>query len=203
MAETVLVVDDDRAVRDLCLRILQIAGFQVLEAESGSCARRILNSPHNISLVVIDVVMPELSGPEALEGVLPQQNGLKVLYMSGETRENPLLQRHLQVWGCGFLAKPFLPDELICRARDLLDGPLRARAAQRAPADLCGFRLRRHPVATGEYRAEVRRLQQIRTERAHVCGQLQILLQWSAELASQANRITTAADWTSLFVEQP
>src|SRR5215467_4229929 len=197
MAETVLVVDDDHAVRELCLRILQTAGFQVLEAESGACARRILNSPHNISLIVIDVVMPELSGPEALEGVLPQQKGLKVLYMSGETRENTLLQRHLQDWGCSFLAKPFLPAELIGRARDLLNGPQRDRAEQRAPTDLCGLRLRRHPVSTKDYRAEKHRLQQIRTERAHVCGQLQILLQWSAELASQANRTTAAADWTS------
>lgn len=131
--KTILVVDDDKVIRGLCRAILESADFTVLEAENGQEAKSILQSAAPVALLITDVEMPDLSGPGLVQEVLPQVRSLKVLYISGSTRENRLLQRHILESGCGFLAKPFTPDLLLTRVRGLLVGVPEAGAAQRAP----------------------------------------------------------------------
>ena len=132
--DTILVVDDDKAIRCMCRMVLEEAGFRVLEAEDGCQAKTVLAAGGVISLMITDVEMPKLSGPALVKEALAERGGLKVLYMSGSPRENRMLQRHIVECGCGFLAKPFTPEELIGRVHGLLAG---------APGGVAGRRTRR------------------------------------------------------------
>jgi CheY-like chemotaxis protein len=93
----------------------------VLEAPDGLAALRIAQETHaRIDLLLTDVVMPQLSGPElarALGGVHPET---KVLYMSGYT-DDTLLRHGVSAAGVAFLAKPFRPEGLLQTVRAMLD----------------------------------------------------------------------------------
>jgi len=119
--ETVLVVEDDEEVRNLVRQILMASGYAVLEAADPTDAKELcVTSTVPVSLLVTDVVMPGLSGPqiaELIEGVCP---GLKVLYLSGYTAE--ALRRHgVEGPGIALLTKPFLPEQLARSVREVLD----------------------------------------------------------------------------------
>ena len=73
-----------------------------------------------VQLLITDVNMPKLGGPALVQELLPRSPGLKVLYISGARHENRLLQRHIIEMGCGFLAKPFTPADLMQRIHRLL-----------------------------------------------------------------------------------
>lgn len=120
-SETVLLVEDEAAVRGLVRRILRSCGYQVLEAIDGLDAlERIKNYPEHIDLLLADVVMPRMSGPELAENVLKVLPRIKVLYVSGYT-DDEVLRRGILGGREVFLQKPFSPAALAEKVREVLD----------------------------------------------------------------------------------
>jgi len=119
-AETVLLVEDEGAVRRIAAQALRDCGYAVLEAVDGEDALRIAGEEGlEIDLLVADVAMPRLGGKE-LAARLAAEGELAVLYMSGYT-EDPAFQREVQGAGLPFIAKPFTPGSLARRVREVLD----------------------------------------------------------------------------------
>jgi len=120
-SETILLVEDDDQVREVALAILRKSGYQVIEARHAGEA--LLHSERHLGkvhLLLTDVVMPQMSGPELakrLEGSRPE---MKVLCMSGYTDDSivrhGVLEAHL-----AYLQKPITPDSLTTRVREVLD----------------------------------------------------------------------------------
>ena len=122
-AETVLVVEDDDAVRAVVRLALTMQGFTVLEAATGAAAVR-LAAAHagDIALLVSDVVMPEMGGRQVLEAVREHRPGVRALFMSGYTDDSVL--RHGVVESTdAFIQKPFTPLSLARKVRQVLDTP--------------------------------------------------------------------------------
>jgi PAS domain S-box-containing protein len=116
--ETVLVVEDEDQVRQLLVDVLAIGAYHVLEARDGERALEVaLGHSGPIDLLVTDVLMPKLKGPELAERLRQHQPGLQTLYISGyaERETLPALGPNEH-----FLAKPFLPADLFRAARDIL-----------------------------------------------------------------------------------
>jgi two-component system, cell cycle sensor histidine kinase and response regulator CckA len=119
-SETVLVVEDEAAIRQLTKLILQKAGYTVLLAESPVAAERIASShPGPIHLVLTDVVMPGMRGPELAERLLRLRPDLRVLFMSGYT-DNAIAHHGFLDAGTEFLQKPFTPLGLMQKIREVL-----------------------------------------------------------------------------------
>jgi signal transduction histidine kinase/ActR/RegA family two-component response regulator len=109
---TVLVVEDAEAVRSLVCRILAECGYEVLEAPTGADALALVDRfAGAIDLLVTDVIMPGMSGPELARRMTGRNPGTRVLFMSGYTDD--LLARHgVQEPGIDYIQKPFTPDAL-------------------------------------------------------------------------------------------
>jgi signal transduction histidine kinase len=119
--ETILLVEDEARVRKLIVDVLTSRGYRVLEATRGEEALR-LSKLHDgaIHLMVVDVVMPEISGPELVRQIAPIRPGTNVLYISGYTDE-AIVHHGIPESGAAFLQKPFLPDALARKVREVLD----------------------------------------------------------------------------------
>ncbi|MCE9565775.1 MAG: PAS domain-containing protein [Planctomycetes bacterium] len=121
--ETVLVVEDDAAVRTLTRHILGRAGYAVLEAAGGNEALRVAaDHPGTIHLLVTDVVMPGLGGPAAAELLAERRPGLRVLFVSGYT-DDAVVRHGILHDKVNFLQKPFAPTALAWKVREVLDQP--------------------------------------------------------------------------------
>jgi len=120
--ETILMVEDDDALRTVACRALVQCGYEVLEASNGKAALRVCASHNgNVDLVVTDMVMPEMSGAELAECIAMNLPEVKVLLMSGYTRDEAA-RRGIASERYSFLEKPFTPAKLAARVRELLDG---------------------------------------------------------------------------------
>ena len=131
-SETILLVEDEMAVRRLARRLLKQQGYTVLEASHGLEALRLAsqqNSP--IHLLLTDVVMPGMSGPELALHLSREQPAMKVLYMSGYADE-ALGHHGVLAEGMEFLQKPFTPQDLGLRVRESLG---RGQAAATGPIE--------------------------------------------------------------------
>ncbi len=119
--ETVLLVEDAAPVRTLARRSLEACGYTVLDAADGPSAIE-LSARHAgaIAVLVTDVVMPGMSGRELAERLAPTRPEMKVLYTSGYTDDAMVRQGVLNA-GVAFLQKPFVPDSLARKVRDVLD----------------------------------------------------------------------------------
>jgi signal transduction histidine kinase/CheY-like chemotaxis protein len=129
-SETILVVEDEPKVREIVVRVLRAAGYRVLEAASGAEAveqERQTSEP--VHLLLTDVVMPGLDGKEAAERILARRPDIRVLYLSGYTRD-AINRRGVLDDGIDFISKPFTPDALRARVREMLDRPSRAGTAR-------------------------------------------------------------------------
>ncbi|MEO8199968.1 MAG: PAS domain S-box protein [Gemmatimonadota bacterium] len=121
-SETILLVEDEVAVRRLARRVLRQQGYVVIEASSGREALRLAaEHPSQLDLLLTDVVMPGMSGPELAEQLRKEQPSLRVLYMSGYADE-ALGHHGVLRDGLAFLQKPFSPQDLTRRIRESL-GP--------------------------------------------------------------------------------
>jgi two-component system cell cycle sensor histidine kinase/response regulator CckA len=118
--ETVLVVEDEKAVRDLTVRLLTQLGYQVLSADGGKEALEISRThAEKIDLLITDMVMPGMNGRQVAQALREQRPGISVLYVSGYT-ENTVLDRGVLDPGVDFLAKPFSRDVMGLRVREIL-----------------------------------------------------------------------------------
>ena len=118
---TVLLVEDEDAVRTVTRRILERDGFRVLEARSGSegmAAARSSTSP--IDLLITDVLLPDIGGGEVAREIVKVQPQIRVLYLSGYSDETLVDQGIAAVPG-NFIQKPFSSDVLRQRIRSLLE----------------------------------------------------------------------------------
>jgi PAS domain S-box-containing protein len=120
--ETILLVEDDHALRALCVKILADLGYTVLEAGNGRAAVDTARRFHGrIDLLLTDVVMPELNGPETSTMLGKMHPGIRTLFMSGYT-ENAIVRQGVLANGIHFLQKPVGPKRLAHAVRRCLDG---------------------------------------------------------------------------------
>ena len=120
--ETILVVEDEDALRRLATRLLEKAGYTVLSAADGeqaliTCQRH----AGKIDLLLTDVVMPRMSGKRLAERLAKLRPALKILYMSGYT-DDAIVQHGVLEAGTQFIAKPFSEADLTRKIRAVLDG---------------------------------------------------------------------------------
>ena len=122
-SETILLVEDEEIVRKLIRDTLRRSGYTVVEAEDGVDAMRICERRSEpVDIVVTDVVMPNMTGPELIERLASAQPQLKVLYVSGYTDGRVTPQGELGA-DTDLLMKPFTPNHLARKVRELLDTP--------------------------------------------------------------------------------
>jgi CheY-like chemotaxis protein len=117
---TVLVVEDEAALRELTRRLLERQGYTVLLAADADEARQVFEQNQSIDLILTDVVMPGASGPELTRQLVTQRPTVKVIYMSGYTDE-AIVQHGVLEPGTAFLHKPFTSETLGQKVREVLD----------------------------------------------------------------------------------
>ncbi len=116
----ILVVEDEPVVRAMTRRSLEKAGYLVLEAADGRHALALMNTePGRVSLIVTDVVMAGLNGGELVRTLRASHPSVPVIYMSGYPGDD-VERRGLVPEGAIFLQKPFTPDSLVAKVRELL-----------------------------------------------------------------------------------
>ena len=122
-SEVILVVEDEPGVRELVCEILSHNGYRILEGCDGEHALR-ASKEHDgpIHLMVTDVVMPGMSGPELADRLMSQRPDMKVLFMSGYT-DKAIVHHGVLDPGVLFLQKPFSPHVLTRKLREVLDAP--------------------------------------------------------------------------------
>jgi two-component system, cell cycle sensor histidine kinase and response regulator CckA len=121
-AETILVVDDEEAVRSSTRRALERAGYTVIAASDGADAVRLFTEQDGgIDMVITDVVMPGLGGRELVGRLKIMSPRVPVLFVSGYTEEGVRQQGALDP-GAAYLEKPFTPEKLLRKVREVLDG---------------------------------------------------------------------------------
>jgi len=121
-SETLLVVEDEPAVRHLARSVLETLGYQVLTASNGQDALHVARDHQNpaIQLVITDIVMPLMGGKVMAEWLQTTDPDLKILFTSGYT-DDAMMRNGVQEEGVEFLAKPYTPATLASKVREMLD----------------------------------------------------------------------------------
>jgi len=119
--ETVLVVEDETAVREFTAKVLRQLGYQVLTASGGEEAIRV-GDAHSaeIAALITDVIMPGMSGRQVADELKRRRTGIKVLFLSGYA-EDVIAEHGVLEPGVDFLAKPFRQEDLARKLREVLD----------------------------------------------------------------------------------
>lgn len=130
--KTVLVLDDEADVRKLVAAMLTGDGYNVLTADNGDNAiKAFKKSKHPVDLLLLDVVSPGLAGPMVADRLAELEPGLRVMFMSGYDGTS-VVRRYVVEEGYALLSKPFTPDQLARKVREVLDAPpVHAAAAAR------------------------------------------------------------------------
>jgi two-component system, cell cycle sensor histidine kinase and response regulator CckA len=127
--ESILVVEDESAIRALVRKILKRQGYQVLEASNGDEALRVLAEQNgSVDLLLTDVMMPGMNGVDLSQKAVAEWPGIRVLFVSGYTDENVLEGGQFPV-GTAFLQKPFTLVGLLGKVREVLDAGKTQEAA--------------------------------------------------------------------------
>jgi two-component system, cell cycle sensor histidine kinase and response regulator CckA len=128
--ETVLVVEDEPAIRSLISQVLQDQGYQVLQAANGIAAlsEAARHTQNSIELLITDMVMPQMGGIELAEQLRAMWPDMRILFISGYA--DPVDARDLLALEGEFLQKPFLPRTLAIKVRELLDKTPTSRQAE-------------------------------------------------------------------------
>jgi signal transduction histidine kinase/CheY-like chemotaxis protein len=121
--ETVLLVEDEDQVRSVVRLSLELFGYRVLESRDGREALDLLErADQPVDLVVTDVMMPRMTGPEFAQRAFRLNPDLKILFISGYT-DKAIVHHGILSPGTAYLQKPFAPDVLGRKVREVLDGP--------------------------------------------------------------------------------
>jgi DNA-binding NtrC family response regulator len=120
--QTVLVVEDGEALRELAKRLLERQGYTVLVAANADDARRVFDTHPSIDVLLTDVVMPGGSGTELTNELVTRRPSLRVIYMSGFTEE-AIAHHGVLDPGVAFLPKPFTSHSLGQKIREVLERP--------------------------------------------------------------------------------
>jgi CheY-like chemotaxis protein len=124
--ETILLVEDDAEVRTMIGRILTQQGYRVLEASDGAAALRLAEEQtETIHLLLTDVIMTDLTGRDLAKSLSANRSNMKVLFMSGYTDSAAVQIGELEP-GVQFIQKPFRPDVLVRKIREVLDASQQA-----------------------------------------------------------------------------
>ena len=127
--ETILLVEDEPAIRALSRRVLEASGYRVLEAGNGTDAlERARTEEGPIHLLLTDLVMPNMGGSDLASRLQELRPDIRVLFMSGYT-DDGVVRGGLLGQGQAFLQKPFTPQGLARKVRELLDAPGQSPAA--------------------------------------------------------------------------
>ena len=119
--ETILLVEDDNMVRKLTRQILETYGYHILEASNGGAALLACERhPEQIHLLITDVIMPEMSGRDLAMRLRQLRPDIKLLYMSGYT-DTAIVHHGILEGNSAFLQKPFVPEGLALKVRQVLD----------------------------------------------------------------------------------
>jgi len=128
-SETVLIVEDETVVLDLVREVLTGLGYKVLKAAHGEEGLRVLSShPGPIHLLLTDVVLPMIAGPDLADRAVALRPETRVLFMSGHT-EQTVIRHGVPGGGEVFLQKPFTPEGVARKVREVLDAPVPATRA--------------------------------------------------------------------------
>jgi CheY-like chemotaxis protein len=120
-AETILIAEDDGALRDLSRIILESFGYRVMTAVDGEDAIRVfMEHRDDIHLVILDMIMPKKNGKEAYEEIRNASPTIKALFTSGYTMDL-ITRRELLTEGMDCIFKPILPKDLLKKVREVLD----------------------------------------------------------------------------------
>ncbi|HDH13569.1 MAG TPA: response regulator, partial [Nitrospirae bacterium] len=120
--ETILVAEDDENVRELLTTILQSYGYKIIEAVNGSDAiEKFIENKSEIKMILLDVIMPKKNGREVYEEIKKIRPDIKGLYISGHPSDLININGDTKN-GISLLPKPILPDDLIRKIREILDG---------------------------------------------------------------------------------
>jgi CheY-like chemotaxis protein len=140
-SETVLVVEDELAVRRLAVEVLRRHGYQVLEAGNGGEAIAVADGyPGKIHVLLTDLIMPEMNGADLATRLTERRPATRVLYISGYT-DQAVMGGGLIDPATNFLQKPFTSDCLVSALRQVLDRPQATGHKPQAP---------HRPQATGQ-----------------------------------------------------
>ncbi len=121
-SETILLVEDEEHVRRIVERVLLGSGYNVLTAESAEKAEQVFaGDGRRVELLLTDVIMPGRNGPALYERLVQASPSLKVLYMSGYM-DSAVVRQDVLAAGTAFLQKPFLPEVLLRKVREAIDG---------------------------------------------------------------------------------
>jgi len=122
--ETILLVEDDEAIRNVTGAILRTLGYQIFPFPGGAEALEFCSSPSSptFDLLLSDIVMPNIGGRELAERLVALRPGVRVLFMSGYV-DDPIILQAVQEAAVPFLEKPFTRDTLAKKVRDSLDAP--------------------------------------------------------------------------------
>jgi len=119
-AETILVAEDSESLREICTEYLRSLGYKVMDAVSGKDALRQMNEFHGpIHLLITDIVMPEMSGPELANQIAIARPDIKVLFTSGYT-DDVIARQGVLNSASAFIQKPYRPKALARKVREIL-----------------------------------------------------------------------------------
>ena len=126
MSKKVLVVDDDQTIRDMVQAILEAEGFSVTTAEDGAKGVAIIDQcedPSEYTLLVIDVVMPEMNGLDVVTRLKlhPRTSSLPILMLTGEDKAENIMAGYT-VGADYYITKPFTRDQLLYGLKVVLEG---------------------------------------------------------------------------------
>ncbi len=121
--ETILLVEDEDGVRALARGALERHGYTIIEACDGEDAlARYVRHTGRVALLLTDIIMPRMSGPDLAQRIQAMQPDIRVLYISGYT-DSTLVHESVATESVAFLQKPFTPDALARKVREVLDRP--------------------------------------------------------------------------------